>query len=154
MKSQIKLVCPVSAQIAAMPYADDEEGTFVPYEGDDDIDLPVGWGRLVLDVVAPNPEIGEATRARELEVKAAMKQIQAMVKDESVPEAQRKMVADELKSGKAKKEVEAQPAERIPIPTEGTVVLRLAFPVLGSEAVGAALKALRDAGFPIVEAKE
>jgi hypothetical protein len=149
MKSSIKLACPVSGKTASVPYADDEEGKFVPYEGDDEIDLPRGWGRMVFDVVAPNPEIAEVAETRAKEVRAAMKQIKSASADPKLSEEERAEVKADLDSGKVLQEVEAEAARRLPLPEQETVVLRLAFPVLSDEAVGAAIKALRDAGFPI-----
>ncbi len=153
MTSTIKLACPVSGKTATLPYSDDEEGKFTPYEGDDDIDLPKGWGRMVIDIVAPNPEISEVLAVRAKEVRTAMKQLKAASDDEKLPEEERKALKAELESGDVLKKVEAEAARRLPLPDEETVVLRLAFPVLSDEAMGTAIKVLREAGFPIEEPK-
>lgn len=163
MKSRINLVCPVSGVEADIPYADDEEGTFVPYESEEDVDLPLGWGRLAFDVVAPNPEIEGVKKAREAAVKERMDFFRSMATapDEAgasdaqkeAQKVQRETLKKEIKSGQALKIATADTEEQIPMPEEETVVLRLQYPVLSPEAVGALVKALKDAGFPIEEVR-
>lgn len=147
MKSTIQLVCPVSgARAKPVPYADSEEGTFLPHVEDAPPDLPVGWGRLVIDVVVRNPEIKTVLTARAQEMARAMETLEQAANDGSATAPQ---VREHIDSGAATKAAEEAINAELPLPEDRKVYLRLQYPVLSDEAVGAAIKALRDAGFPI-----
>ena len=149
MKSTTNYVCPVSGKSVRVPYSGDEEGSFGIYDGEDEVDLPLGWGRFVLDVVVANPEVAEVKRARKTELKEAMDSLKATAEDEAVPEAQRRTIQSEMDSGVALRQAIAMIEDRYPLPEEDTVLLRLQYPVLSDEAIGTLLKTLRDAGFQI-----
>lgn len=152
MKSSITLICPVSGKRArAIPLTDAIEGEFVHYEPEDDapVDLPLGWGRLVLDVHAKNPEHAAALAQRSEAAREAKTSWDAALADAKVPEDQKAQLRAELESGQAAEQLETVLDDRFPLPEE-YVLMRLQYPVLSDDAVTALVKALRAAGFPMV----
>ena len=148
-ESQIRLVCPFSSKRHTLAYVEGGEGVFVPYEPDDEVELPLGWGRMVIDQVVVNPEIKEVKTIRREEVKAGMAALKVAIKDESFPADHRKKVKAELDNGKALKETRRLARETYPLPDDETILVRMQFPVLSEEGIAEALKVLREAGFPI-----
>ena len=150
MKSRIQLVCPVSGQRAKpIEYAEGGEGIFEPYEPEGAVDLPSWWGRIALDIMVPNTDlIAEIEERREIEIDAALAQIDTALNTPGIDPGQRAHLQMLVATGQARKDAEALVAERYPTP-EPYSMLRLQYPVLGSEAVPAAIKGLRAAGFTI-----
>ena len=69
-KSTLNLVCPVTGKRAKpIPLDEDApEGEFVVVDPDDAAPrLPVGWGRLTIDIVVVNPAVAEVETARAAE---------------------------------------------------------------------------------------
>lgn len=138
-KSAILLVCPVTGKRADPVFLDEDapEGEFVTVEPDETApNLPVGWGRLQLDIVAPNPDVAkiEAIRQRE------RAQRDAMLADPDVPEEQKAHVRDTF---------DAVLDEQYPVPENDMLVRRLELPVLSDEAMATIVAALKAAGLPI-----
>ena len=161
-QSKITLICPVSGKRVSIPYALEGQGVFLPCDEADPMDLPIGWGRLVIDVVVPNSEIEAVRIVRDEEVRAAIDQLRNVLastdrliagaaadQERAALQMQRSAVQAELDSGRAKLDAQKIIEDKHPMPAEATSLLRLQFQVLSDEAMGAALRALRDAGFPI-----
>lgn len=152
MKSEKRLICPVTNQRAKpTPFSDEQEGVFVILDEEDDEetlpDHPVGWGALTLRVVIPNPFLAEMKGIREAARAEALEQLTKLSTDENVEPAQRQLLKGHLESGKAQAEIDANVDEQHPLPEQEYVTARLTYPVLGSEAVGTLVQKLREAGF-------
>lgn len=145
-------ICPVSGKrkvVAGAPGALVEIGDVDPLAP-----LPVGWGRLILETVVPNPDVAERAAAREREKVEGLAQIQAMCEDKDVPASVRNSTKKKLQSGEVAREIDLRISldPRFAEPAKTVQVRRIVFAVLSDEALASAQAALRTAGFPIEEA--
>lgn len=138
--STVTHVCPVTKKRKVEPLDDGPAAgaaVFIPFgEEDTDIDLPVGWGRITIEIVAKDAAAVQhaAAKAAMLEEGHAKISADATATDEQ--KAQSRAMFDS--------EVErAMPDQAI----DG--VIRIQFPCLSDDAIGKALLLLKDAGFPI-----
>lgn len=143
-------VCPVSGKRKVVP---GHPGVTSEIVTDDTFFAPVGWGRLVVEIVIPNPEVAERQTARAKEKADALAQIKAMCEDKEVPASVRTSTKKKLASGEVEKEIEMRLDldARYAAPEQDTVVRRVSYNVLSDEALIAGLAALKNVGFPVEE---
>lgn len=134
--------------------------------------LPLGWGRITLETLAPNPEVAkvkaerqeminqqlatilETLRALDYENPDMTGEQRAVAKDnwDRATEEQ-KEAAEEMRkhvqTGAAATEVREEVCTLIPLPDDEEVLMRATFHTLSPTAFNAAVEALRAAGFPL-----
>lgn len=112
-------------------------------QAEEDLAHPVGWGRLTLIRVLPNPAVADHEAQRAALVQQAVEMTQALAESPSTPEAQRAMLTQQLADGTTAEEAEAHFDQQHPAPDE-TVTLTIAWDVsaAGFVAVDDALGAL------------
>lgn len=140
-KSTLNFVCPVTNKRAKPILLDEDapEGEFILVEAEEGSPrLPVGWGRLTLEIVVANPAVAEVQTMRAAENQLKNK----LMEDPEITKEQKELVDATW---------EATLDEKYPMPESTTLVKRLSFDVLSDEAVAGALGALKNAGFPIKE---
>lgn len=147
IKSTLRLACPISGKLTApIPY-EHANGVAEVVEPEEDILLPVGWGRLQLDVVAENPEVSEHAEARRVFITQEVKNAEAMLESDEVPAEVKTQVKTALENGRIAHELGERFDAEHEAPEDGVVYLRFAYDVLSSEAVGQVVTALQGLGF-------
>lgn len=146
MKSKIHYVCPVSGKRAKVPYLDTEEGVFTEAPEDEAPELPVGWGRVTIDLVAKNPGYEAALEEREEMIQQGLQYVESEALNKDRTEAERVSIRERLANGSARDEIEEKIEEDRPLP-DPILWFRLEYPVLSDEALAAVVQALRKAGF-------
>lgn len=146
MKSTIQYHCPVTNKRTRVNLpGSDEDGVFLPVteEDEDGLDLPLGWGRLVIEQVVRNPEVEQAKAARRAFVEQTTAAVEQQARGDSEQAAQ---IRAEIESGAAAEQIQAAAEEQIPIPEDATVTMRATYSVLSDEAIAEILSALEKAG--------
>lgn len=146
-KSYLQYVCPISGKRERIPVDDVEDGAFVPVDDDEaeTAELPLGWGRITVERLVPNPEV-ELTRVVRREALAELTaEVEAQAQDPNHPQAAQ--IRAELAKGNVAQQLQELVEGRHPMPDRDTVVLRATFSALSDEAIEAALEALKGAGF-------
>jgi hypothetical protein len=147
--SSFTFICPISGKrkvVAGASGVEVEVGKVDPLSP-----LPVGWGRIIIETIVPNPDVAERAAAREREKAEGLAQIQAMCEDKEVPASVRNSTKKKLASGDVAREIDLRISldPRFADPAEPVQVVRTVFAVLSDEALAAARGALKEAGFPI-----
>lgn len=153
MSSYTRLTCPVTGRHTRIPFSSATDGAFVVVEPDDDdaIMLPVGWGRIVLEVAVSNPEIETVVAQRDLEVSNALEELRQSLAQEGLSKTQRDHRQTALDLGTAERDIKAAVEERYPMPDDLVVTARATFPVLSMEALRQAVEVLAKSGFPFLD---
>lgn len=148
MNSFTRLTCPVTGRHIRVPFSSVEDGVFAVVEPDDDShELPEGWGRLVLEISVPNPEVVIVAGHRDQEVAAALEELRQTLTREDLPKGQREQLQTALDLGTAERDIREAVEERNPGPDDLVVTARSTFPVLSLEALRQAVEGLSKVGF-------
>ena len=137
--------CPVSkARTKPIESPLDDEGTFVSHVESTDPEMPKGWGRLTLDVVALT-DYDEVLERRNKILDEAMRTVRMMAADSSNPDLAAQS-RDGIDDGSVFRDIVARVDQDHPLPPK-TVWRRLQYPVLSPEAINHLLRVMQDAGF-------
>lgn len=146
-KSYVQYVCPVSGKRERIPVDDVEDGAFVSVDDDETeaVELPLGWGRITVERLVPNPEVELTRAARREALREYTAEVEAQAQDPNNPQAAQ--IRAELAKGSAAQQIQEIVETRHPMPERDTILVRATFNALSDEAIEAALEALKGAGF-------
>jgi hypothetical protein len=144
-KSYLQFVCPLSGKRARSPLVEEEDGVFLPVDEDEEGGpLPIGWGRVTVEVLIRNPEIAVALENRRQMVEEMNAEVMAQIRNPNNPRAAD--IQAEIDSGSAAEQIQAAAEERFPPPERDTVLMRATYSALSDEALAAVLEVLNKVG--------